>query len=314
MNFIYILLLSGFLFLPFASRASLFPPVCPNELYVQVDSLKYRGYRLELTDFELVKEKNNWLKISFTAVNSGRMNIDMGREGTEHWVLINFDKSIFAAKLGGFRENIKQQLIKEDFTLEAGKSIKGIELKIPNVLPTSYRNLVSKPVVAEPQSNPKPPASSSLAWDSHNRPSLPENAVEKILENAPCADILFTEIKIIDENEKWATIQYTILNQGEGLFYLYGKKGGKEDNLAINAFISGVTTLTRGAIPIGGQILPENSKWANELKKGESITSQMKLDVRKKTRYMKSLILSLDSYQFADECDRANNHLGVVLR
>ncbi len=309
-----ILLLSVFLFLPFASRASTFPPVPSCELTAKIDSVKYRGYRLELTDFELVKEKSDWLKISFTAVNSGRKDIDMGREGTEHWVIINFDRSIFTAKLGGYRENIKRQLIKEGFTLEAGKSMKGMELKISNVLPAAYRNPVREPVVSTPQAPPPAPAPNSLAWDAQKAPSLPEKGAETPVEAAACPDILFTEVKIIQENDKWATLQFTIKNQGDGVFYLYGKGAGKEDNLVINAYISGVTTLTRGAIPIGGQILPEDSKWANELKKGDSVTSQIKLDVRKKTRYMKSLILSLDSNQFVHECDRANNHFGVVLR
>ncbi len=305
MKFAEILLLSGFLFLSFSLQASHFPYNLKNQINL-TDTINYRGYRLEMLDFKLLKEKNDWIKISCTIINSGRNDIDMGKDGTEHWVLINFDQSIFTAKLGGYRNNIRQQLAQENFTLPAGRSVKDFELKISSIIQSSS---ISEPPIAS--TNPAPSNRGDLSWEPSTPPSLPKKSAIK---DESCPDILISSIKILEENEKWATIEYTFTNQGDGTFYLYGKGDGKKDNLVINAFISGVTELTRGAIPIGGQIFPESDDIPNELVRGDTITAQLKLDIRKKTRYMKSLILSLDSNQFVDECDRINNHMGVVLR
>lgn len=317
-----LLLLSCFLLLPFFATAI-------EEPAVQTDSIKYRGYRLELTNFKKIKEKSDWLKISFNAINSGRMNVDLGRKGTEHWVVINFDNSIFKAKLGGYRSNIRRQLIKEGFKLDAGKSAINIELKIPNVLPTPPRKK-EEPLVSQKEKRPatlNEEAASSLSWSSDDAPSLPGNEFsekgsgheampvksKETVEKA-CPDLFLSNVKIIRQDEKWVTVQYTITNQGKGVFYLFGNNNGEADNLHVNAYLSGVTTLTRGALPIGGKPITAEISRKNELKQGESVTSQIKLDIRKKTRYMKSLILNLESRQFASECDRKNNSKGIVLR
>ena len=296
------------------------------------DSIKYRGYRLELTDFKLLKEKGDWVKISCTIVNSGRMNVDLSKKGTDHWVVFNFDQSVFDSKLGGYRNNIKRQLVENQFKLEAGKMVVDKELKIPSVIPTNIQPKTEEPIVAKntdelsKSSNQK--HSGSLSWEFSEPRSYPEvemtekgpiqeEMVAKVeepeVEKNICADIYFSDVKVIDQNDRWATIQYTVTNQGDGTFYLFGKKEGKNDNLYVNAYLSGVTTLTRGALPIGGKVITKETRSKNELNKGESLKGQIKLDIRKKTRYMKSLILSLESHQFARECDRKNNSQGIVL-
>ncbi|HFA50403.1 MAG TPA: hypothetical protein ENJ95_15425 [Bacteroidetes bacterium] len=268
----------------------------------------------------MLKEKNDWLKISFTAVNSGRMNIDMRQKGTEHWVVFNFDRSIYKAKLGGLRQNIKRQLAKEGFRLDAGKTVKNYELKISAIMPTPLpKKAEPKPLASKPANRTKPKnktaLSSPASWQNTQMPSLPKQTLpQKSAEKKPCPDILFTDVTILKQDDKWATVRYTITNQGEGVFYLYGQSDSRNDNLVINAYISGVTALTRGAIPIGGQILPEKKGVPNVFKTGDKLTGTLKLDIRKKTRYMKSLVLSLDSNQFVQECDRKNNHTGVVLK
>lgn len=293
------------------------------------DSVKYKGYRLELTNFKKIKEKNNWIRLSFSVVNSGRMNVDMGRKGTEHWVVFKFDRSIYKAKLGGYRNSIKKQLAKEGFKLDAGKSVAQIEIKIPNYLPLPPKRRPAAPVASsnkpKPTTNNRESAANSLSWTpatsgqsvqltekgpSNKKITPPQ---KEVIKKTPCADILFSQVKILKQDDKWATLEYTITNQGEGTFYLFGKKSGQADNLYIKSYLSGVTTLTRGALPISAQPMTDEIRSRNELKKGEKLTARIKIDVRKKTRYMKSLILSLESTQFADECNRKNNSHGIVL-
>ena len=304
-----ILLLSLF-FLPFAALADSSP-------FSPIDSTKYRGYRLELTNFKKLKAKSDWVKISFTIVNTGKMNVDMGRKGTEHWVIFNFDKSIFEAKLGGYRENIKTQLAKEGFRLDTGNMIVEMELKISTVMPTPppQRIIDAEPVLESPTTdNIQDDAISSISWQANLPSDPPPPAVElnekgAVEEASHCPDILFSDLKIIKQDDKYATLQYTLSNQGKGVYYLFGQNGSP----AVNAFLSGVTTLTRGALPIGRQELTDEIRSNNELKEGESVTAQIRIDIRQKTRYMKSLILSIEGPQFALECDRTNNSMGVVL-
>jgi hypothetical protein len=81
----------------------------------------------------------------------------------------------------------------------------------------------------------------------------------------------------------------------------------------VKAFISGAPALSRGALEVGGQLVKPKPGQPSELLPGDTFTGRLKVDVRKKTRYMKSLILSLDSDQFRLECDKTNNVGAVIL-
>jgi hypothetical protein len=133
-------------------------------------------------------------------------------------------------------------------------------------------------------------------------------------ETEACPDLRFESLRIVKESDKWATVEYTIVNDGEAPYHLFETQKGREDGLVVRAYISGVSTLSRGALPIGGAFVEAAPGVKNELKKGETYQAQLKLDVRKKTRYMKSLILKLDGGQYAKECDRTNNTSAVILQ
>ena len=111
-----------------------------------------------------------------------------------------------------------------------------------------------------------------------------------------------------------ATIDFVIENRGLSPFPLRQKnKGGNQATLVLEAFISGVTVLTRGALPADALVLSPDEIGMDELLPGQQIKGQMKVDTSKKTRYLKSLILSLDSDFLQLECDRSNNVAGLVL-
>jgi hypothetical protein len=153
------------------------------------------------------------------------------------------------------------------------------------------------------------PSDSIASKGGGNEPVEEDLALRK---KEACPDIYFSDLRILEQDDKWATLEYTVTNQGKGVFRVYGEKAGDDDNLAVRAYISGVPVLSRGALPVGGQIIQEDNR-TGDLLPGDSYTGKLKLDVRKKTRYLKSLILSLESYQFADECDKTNNTGAVVL-
>lgn len=280
------------------------------------DTVKYRGYRLEMTDVALLKRTDDWVKIRFNIVNSGRMNVDFSKKGTEHWVQFVFDHTLFSNKLGGLRENIRQTLYDENFKLEAGKILQGKELKVPVVI---IKKAVDEPAVAEGfetkvgTSTEMPEAEDPLFMGKggEEEPTTAPSIQPGIADD--CPDIYFQRLRILQQDDKWATIEYTIANKGFGIFKLFDKGGKIEEKLVIKAFISGVPTLSRGALSAGGQIVKPLPGQSGDLLPGDTYTGQMKVDVRKKTRYLKSLILSLDSDQFKFECDKTNNTDAVIL-
>ncbi len=297
---------------PASSNPSILQPFNPSQ---EEDTVKYRGYRLDLTDFEIVKRTDDWVKIRFSIVNSGRVDVDFSKKGTEHWVQINFDQSIFSNKLGGLRGNIRQVLYKEEFKLAVGKSVREKELKVPVI-------------VEETKGKPSPPVAEGFETKVGINPAVLENQNPAVLTDKggeeesisptttvpgiaeDCPDIYFQRLRIIKQNDKSATLEYAIANKGHGPFQLFDKGG---ERVLIKSFISGVPTLSRGALPISEQPLKPQAGKSGELQPGDIYTGQIEIDVRKKTRYMKSLILSLDSDQFKLECDKTNNTGAVIL-
>lgn len=291
---------------PFLPRA--FPTKDFGRMYH--DTVKYQGYRLDLTDFKVLKTTDQWVKIQFTVVNSGRKDVDFSKKGTEHWVQINFDQSLFDHKLGGLRENIRHALYQENFSLAVGQIRRNKDLKVPVVLPASQQTQ-TETGISFSERKPSQEEQPVLMAKGGGEDVLPaqESWLKKTEE---CPDILFTNLKIIEQDDKWATLEYTIQNQGKGDFHLFGVGEGAE-KLAIRAYISGAPVLSRGALPIGGQFVQAASGFSPDLRPGQSITGKVRLDIRKKTRYMKSLILSLESDQFSHECDKTNNSRAVIL-
>ncbi len=312
--------LAGLSFSPTATPPQTFNPSALQSFnpYPEGDSVKYRGYRLELSSFEVLKRNDDWVKLRFNIVNSGRVDVDFSKKGTEHWVQFIFDQSIFSNKLGGLRPNIQQALFEEAFKLGVGKSVQGKELKVPVI-------------IAQKQEASTPPAAEGFETKAGEKPKAPENQGSAVLvgkggeEDASptaavppgiaedCPDIYFQRLRIIEQNDKTATIEFTIANKGFGPFHLYSKDSKQTERVLLKSFISGVPTLSRGALPAGEQTLKPDASHSGELLPGGTFTSRIKVDVRKKTRYMKSLILSLDSDQFKLECDKTNNTGAVIL-
>lgn len=285
------------------------------------DTIKYRGYRLDLTNFQILKRTNDWVKLRFDVVNSGRVDVDFGKKGTEHWVQVNFDQTIFNNKLGGLRENILSALHDENYHLKVGQIDKGKEVKVSVIAMSKPRPKPAPPLETAPAS---PAQNQALALEPEPaglRDALPPVADTLEIEtpsspaadtNAPCPDLAFKELKIMEQDEKYATLAYTIENRGKGDFQLLPPNKG-ESSLMLRAFVSGVPTMSKGALPIGGQFVKGPAGQQGLLRPGEEFSGRVRLDVRKKTRYMKCLLVSLDSDQFKSECDKTNNVGSVIL-
>ncbi len=274
------------------------------------DNPPYSGYRLQIANVHILKEDDNYLKLSMDVANTGRQNVDLKRQDNRHWIQVLFTPDMDEGRLKLLKSNIREALFEKGLTLKAGQLKRGLNLRVSKlrkpVLPTE-----PKPALATNPASEKPPipTDDSVSEKGGNSSQLLQQDITGTLDE-PCPDIAFLHLYLKKEDDRYASLEYHIQNQGEGNFIITDDT----DKLIIRAFISGVPKLTRGAIPIGGMTFEKEEGHPRMLRPGEKLIGEIKLDIRKKTRYMKCLILQLDSDQFVQECDRTNNTSAVILR
>jgi hypothetical protein len=305
------LLCRSFLSLPFWGLAFELPepgncPVVREEHLVSAiaDTTPYLGYRLHLTSVSLIKQTGKYIRLQCTLINSGRRDVDFGKQGTSEWVPLEFDETLFQLKLGGLRDNIRLALQEKGLLLPAGTVLKDVELRV-STLPPSLPAASAPPIQL--------PAPEKSATPSTDITAMPRDLPPATRPDS-CPDLHFASLKLIGEAFGKATIEFAIENRGKTTFPLSYKKGGENTaTLVLKAFISGVTELTRGALPADALVLTPDEIGMDELLPGRQIKGRMQVDTSKKTRYLKSLILSLDSDFLHLECDRSNNAAGLIL-
>ena len=290
----------------------------------QIDTItptkEYMGYRLFVSNIQVIKKSEDWIRLQLTAVNTGRNNVNFNQKGTEHWVQFQFDNSLFDSKLGGQRDQIRYAFYEAGFKLKAGKIAKNIELKVNTMPPVVNRKII----------DPNPKRVTPIIKDElvektvQPKDSTEQEIVEEVKQEKPekniaqhkiqCPDLIIEEIKVLNQSKKWATIEYTLANIGEGPVDLLERVGSDKIKLAVRAHISGVSTLSKGALSIGGGFVGQDLNSKNiTLYPNERHKEQLKLDIRSKTRYMKTVILSLDTHELRYECDRTNNTKAIEL-
>ena len=133
---------------------------------------------------------------------------------------------------------------------------------------------------------------------------------EEYFDASNCADLVVQDIKILKNSKRSVTLEYTITNQGAGPAHLYGKGRILEDNLALRAHMSSSEKISKGAILITGDFLP-NAPGSKPLNPDESVTATIKLEKFKMTKFTPYIILELDTFQNIIECDETNNRKAI---
>ena len=144
-------------------------------------------------------------------------------------------------------------------------------------------------------------------------PEIDRRPIEELLEETNyCPDLIFDTLKVIKKSEKTAWVEFTIKNIGKGPAQLYNHEE-EERPFGIRAFISGSTFISKGSVTIGGHTIDEGlGEVKGILQPGETYKETVQFDIRKMTRYMPVLILSLDAFLKLRECDRTNNTAHII--
>jgi hypothetical protein len=154
-----------------------------------------------------------------------------------------------------------------------------------------------------------------LAKDDEDLSFKANEGNDEFLDKSSCPDLTMGDINVIKESKKWVTVEFQIMNEGKGPAMIYGTTPKEGDNVYIKAHLSGSKKVSRGAYTLGGMFINKGvSNKAGKLMPGESMTTQMKIDIRKKTKFTSVLILDLDAFGNCRECDETNNKRHLVLK
>jgi hypothetical protein len=269
---------------------------CSSPKNVTVDSLPsvtraYNGYRIVVADIVVKKKKSKSAQLQYKLINTGRETIFHKKgERTKPPIYFEFDKSLKKAALLAYKNDIIQQVLNNDITLEAGQSLKKQTMKL---------RLDPNRKLAEEEED------DSFTISVGDNSSKGKDYIARNF----CPDLRLDTLIITRQTRKWATIEYRISNNGKGPASFKGESGKGERNLAIKAFLNRTGKLSKGSIPIGGAFINDQDL----LKPGEVYTGVIRLDITKKTKYSSMLIIHLDPYLAVRECDETNNKKAVSL-
>ncbi|MEM8908693.1 MAG: hypothetical protein AAGD05_12660 [Bacteroidota bacterium] len=274
-------------------------------------SQTYQGFRIHLHDLQVSKQSDDWLKISYVPINTGREDLRFGDLHLKHLqnLVIAFDEDFTASQLAPLQASIEATLLREDLTILAGKVLPRKEMKIPLQQPLSAA--LGDPTL-QAKGDPKPKKKKKKSEADSFSINVGEGEATTYLDKNNCADLIIDTLKIIKQSKRSVTLEYTIVNQGKGPANLLGSKKGNADNVAFKAHLSSSNKLKRGNIVIGGGFVRNPNKGeSNLLAPNESWVGTLKLDLHKMTRFTPYIILELDTYQGVRECNERNNRNAV---
>lgn len=267
------------------------------------DNVDYHGYRLQVYNISVLKEGKDFYQVRFNIANTGRKDLDISQKKPLPFLTLAYDHTLFENKLGSYRENIRRVMTTSDVKLKVGKVAECYFIRFSKLLPEdTIRNPFPATIITENAVNRR----------KDSKTVVEESPVKMVAENTTkevqCFDFQIDTVKIIDRNEKWLTLEYTLINKSEAPAPMLGQTRDEKDNLAIRAFISGAPKMSKGALVFGGTFVENMEKGAEgNLPPGKRFSATFKLDMRDKSRYMNYLILSLDPFQTVRECDERNN-------
>ncbi len=156
-------------------------------------------------------------------------------------------------------------------------------------------------------------ADKSVVFES---PTFESKSLDDILkEKEECPDLVIEGMEIVKVKSNKATVRFAVKNIGKGPAMIYQKENKEDNPLGVRAYISGSDQITKGSINIGGFFMEGGlDETKGYLNANESFEMEVVLDIKKKTRYMPNIVLSLDAFLKLRECDRTNNSSHAEIR
>lgn len=289
-----------------------------------IDNPEYIGYRMALVNMTMSPDKgDNVYKINYTAINTGRKDLLFGKNISKPpQLVVNFDFTLEESGLVDYAEQIKEAIINEDFHIASGKISQARTVKITLVRKPSAPP-VEDQLVAKGGEVPNKVASDIELPERDEKVELKEAVAddfENMLNGSPdrqfdedaCSDLVFESIKIVKKSKSKVTLEFTIVNNGEGPAKLISSQKQANKNLALQAYLSSKDKITKSSFSLENSFLEKGLKRTNgKLYPGERYTGTVKVNIQKMTKFTPFVVLELDPYLSIYECDKTNNKLGV---
>ncbi len=295
---------------------------------VRHDLVAYQGYRIELTFPDAQNEGND---IHTTIINSGKYPVTLGIKGEKYanlQVLLE-DNPAFVTNPELKRTLIRSALSK-NISLAPGQQQKNIILySKPGTEGTSppaeYKNPENL-TLGKPAKKIKKEKTPKVKKE---KPAQKENPVKEVKEDLTanilpasntfdtvnCADLVISDARIIKQSKHTIKLECTITNKGIQPAPLHHYKNTNNEDISLAAYFSASGKMTRGSVLAGGHVIKNGlDKTSGYLTPGESHTVKFDISLENSSRFLNSLIISIDSRQLLYECAENNNTFVIRLR
>lgn len=295
--------------------------------------IDYQGYRIELID---IVQQNSSADSPFevSLVNSGKFSVTLGKaiNSYSNLLLMVEDNAIFA-KNPELKNALMLAALQYKLSLQPGQVFKNIkltpvfqkdykpELKSENKI-TKIESLPDLPAKSDTKSTKK--ASKTVKKQKKDKlvkevkPIIEPSKKIEVVNTSPevgCPDLIVSEIKIIKESKNHLNVKCTIKNIGTASAPIHRFKNNHVENISMAAYFSASDKMSRGSILAGGLVIKDGLKATQGmLLPDKELTVELKISQEDRSRYLNSLIISIDSRQLVYECIENNNNQAIQLK
>lgn len=243
----------------------------------------YKGLRLNLCHFAVLKEGKKDLVVRCDVVNTGRYALQVDRNNpAPAALLVEVDTLNLPNALRGQSAALRSALMQKQVKLAPGEIRTGMVLKLDLSAPTS---------------NPPSPVVS-----------------EKMQIDKNCGDLVFDTVYLASRDEKFGILHYTLQNIGTGPIPLTFSQKHASERIVLNVYFVREARLTKGALLVAGDVIsPENAKNGPVLQPGDRYDGEIEFSLSDRSRLAPNLFLEINAFQTAPECRFSNNFWTVVL-
>lgn len=253
-----------------------------------IEPTEYLGYRVFISNPELIKEKNNNFKMKIKVTNTGSSN------------LASSEKKEYQSKLVVKSENELNKISKENYADLIYQKIRNSNLNISSGQSQTLEFKVNIP--------------KDRRMDEGGFTVSRGNNGIKDYSRDLCPDLVLDSLVLVKRDKKNAYVTFQVRNEGKGAINVIGDPKDKGDNIAIGAYFSGTKKYSRGALLAGQTFLTGLKESKGILFPGQTMTGKMKVSRKKQSKYTKVLIIQVDSQSIVIECNETNNTGSVLVR
>ncbi|NNE30047.1 MAG: hypothetical protein HKN16_10435 [Saprospiraceae bacterium] len=263
------------------------------------DPIPYQGYRVYISNLKVNNALASEGSVHLTLVNTGRESFSFSPELREK-MIIRIAESSKMEYEDLDQSSFLDALFSSGINLTAGQIVSGEKIVLGK----------SSIGVTNPETD-----LSAESWDKDITEAAPTVKAPEVKTEAEadagCSDLVLESIQVSKQTKANITLQYSIKNVG-GKEVSFGM-GNDQVGLALQGHLSSSESLSRGALPLGGQYIKPNNK-EEVIQPGSSFSGEMKFPILKLTKFTPYLIMQVDPYQTVSECDETNNvnHINLI--